>query len=414
MINSYNDHKRYLIMNIVNHLGAVSRTDLSKLTGYQLATISTLTKQLIAENILAETGSYSAGHGRKRTLLKLNSEYLCAISISFSATEVTCITAQFDGTVISKSVANFSEDTTRSGICAHVCSLIEGALDACSDRCIIGAGICTPSNDPAGHPIVPMSPTFRQMRDWIQNALLPFLRERFTIPIEMFHDIVLATLVEQNFGSAKGVQDFICVELSNGIGCSICCNGRPVVGINAYAGELGHIVIDRAESGSDLCYCGKPGCVEHSYALPVLLRKISDALDGRTYSLLRNRADPAHLTVKDVCDASEAGDLLCRHYIKQAAGHLGIAIANAVMLLNPSMIVLYGHMLSLGDYFLTELKTAINENVCPKSRVSEDRIVVSPNLQEQLPLGAISELFAGYLKKEDFSWVYQLPQITAP
>jgi len=414
MINSYNDHKRYLIMNIVNHLGAVSRTDLAELTGYQLASISTLTKQLIAENILVETGSYSAGHGRKRTLLRLNSEFLCAISISFSAAEVTCITAQFDGTILSKDTADFSANTSRSGICACVCDLIQSSLERYSDRCIIGVGICTPSNDPAGYPIVELDPAFRQLRDWIQNALLPFLRERFTIPIEMFHDIALAALVEHNFGSAKGVQDFICVELSNGIGCSICCNGKSVIGVNAYAGELGHTVVSGAGTGAGLCYCGKSGCVEQFASLPVILQSISASLDSKIYSLLRARADPSHLTVDDVRTAADAGDLLCRHYIKQAAEHLGVAVANTIMLLNPSMIVLYGHMLSLGDYFLDQLKTTINENICPRSRVREDSIIVSPGLQEQLPLGAISELFAGYLKKEDFSWVYQLPQITAP
>lgn len=413
MINSYNDHKRYLIMNIVNHLGAVSRTDLAELTGYQLASISTLTKQLIAENILVETGSYSAGHGRKRTLLRLNSEFLCAISISFSAAEVTCITAQFDGTILSKDTADFSANTSRSGICACVCDLIQSSLERYSDRCIIGVGICTPSNDPAGYPIVELDPAFRQLRDWIQDALLPFLQEKYTIPIEMFHDIVLATLVEQSFGAAKGIRDFICVELSNGIGCSICCNGKSVTGANAYAGELGHIVLNRTGNESNLCYCGKPGCVEHAYSLPVLLHKISGALGSRIYSLLRENVDPDNLTVDDIRVASEAGDLLCRHYIKQAAEHLGIAIANTVMLLNPEMVVLYGHMLSLGNYFLAQLKTSITENLSPKLQISEDHIVVSPNLQDQLPLGAISELFAGYLKKEDFNWVYQLPQITA-
>ena len=412
MINSYNDHKRYLIMNIVNHLGAVSRTDLAELTGYQLASISTLTKQLISENILVETGSYSAGHGRKRTLLKLNSEFLCAISISFSATEVTCITAQFDGTVLSRNTADFSENTSRSGICTCVCNLIRSALDTYADRCIVGVGICTPSNDPASYPIVTIDPTIRQLRDWIQNALLPFLRDHFTIPIEMFHDIVLATLVEQNFGAAKGVNDFICVELSNGIGCSICCNGKSVIGADACAGELGHTVINRATPNARLCYCGKPGCVEHYASLPVLIRNITADLNANVNSSLKHSPNVSNLTAQDIRAAADAGDLLCRYYIKEAATHLGIAISNTAMLLNPSMIVLFGHMLSLGDYFLTHLRSTIHDNLSPKLRISEERIIVSPHLQDQLPLGAISQLFADYLKKEDFNWVYQLPQIT--
>ncbi len=410
MINSYNDHKRYLILNIINHLGSVSRTDLSELTGFQLATISTVTKQLIAENILVETGSYSAGPGRKRTLLQLNTQYLCAISISFSESEITCITAQLDGTVIAKMIANFTDDISRTSLSDHVQRLIRTSLETNADRCIIGVGICTPSNDPASHPIVDIDPAFRQLRDWIENILIPQLRQSFAVPIEMFYDIALAALVEQSYGSARGVRDLLCVELSNGIGCSICCNGKPVVGACAEAGELGHTVVDLSGSDSRLCYCGKHGCVEHAASLPVLLKRISGALEGRVFSLLQSKASDS-LTADDVRIAADAGDLLCRHYIRQAADLLGIAIANAAMLLNPQMIVLYGHMLCLGDYFLSRLKAAVLENLSPSSGITEGAIVVSAHLQEQLALGAISELFATYLKKEDFGWVYRLPQI---
>ncbi len=412
MINSYSEHKRYLILNIVNHLGAVSRTDLAELTGFQLATISTLTRQLMEQNILIETGSYSAGPGRKRTLLTLNSWYLCAISISFTETHITCTTAQFDGTVLGTESIDFSANVSRSALGVHAEQLIQSALKKYADRCIIGIGLCTPINDPAGHPIVNIDPAFRHLRSWIQDALLPLLQKKFSIPIAVFRDVVLAALVEQSFGAAKGKNDFICVELSNGIGCSICCNGKAVAGGDFNAGELGHTVIDRSGQSSSLCYCGKPGCVEHTASLPVLLQRISDVLEGRVYSLLRERSDPTNLTVEDIRNAADSGDILCRHYIRQAAGELGTAIANAAMLLNPELIILYGHMLHLGNYFLSQLKSAILDNLSPRISLSEDRILVSPVLQEQLPLGAITELFAAYLKKEDFGWVYQLPKIT--
>lgn len=410
MINSYNDHKRYLILNLINHLRSVSRTDLADLTGYQLASISTLTKQLIEENILKETGSYSAGQGRKRTLLTLNSQYLCAISISFSGTEISCITAQFDGKILSKQTMDFSTDASRSGLCDRVCKLIHHALAEFSDRHIIGIGLCTPVNDPANFPIVSMDPDFRQLRDWIQKALLPFLQEKFSLPIALFHDNALPALVEKSFGAAQDVSDFICVELSNGIGCSICTNGKPVIGSGAYAGELGHTVIDKSQISRRICYCGKPGCIEHYAGLPALLEQISKESAGRTYTLLPKEDSPAPVTAETLAQGAENGDLLCRHYLRQAAEDLGLAISNAVMLLNPERIILFGHMLSLGEYFIERLKDAILDNISPKSAIKREQIVISQLLPEQLPLGAISELFASYLKKEDFSWVYHLPQ----
>ena len=410
MINSYNDHKRYLILNLINHLRNVSRTDLADLTGYQLASISTLTKQLIEENILKETGSYSAGQGRKRTLLTLNSQYLCAISISFFGTEVSCITAQFDGKILSKQTLDFSTDASRSGLCDRVCTLIRHALAEFSDRHIIGIGLCTPINDPANFPIVSMNPDFRQLRDWIQKALLPFLQEEFSLPIALFHDNALPALVEKSFGAAQDVSDFICVELSNGIGCSICANGKPVIGSGAYAGELGHTVIDKSQISRGICYCGKPGCIEHYAGLPALLEQISKESAGRTYTLLSQNDLPLSLTADDLAKSAKNGDLLSRHYLRQAAEDLGLAVSNAVMLLNPERIILFGHMLSLGEYFIERLKDAILDNVSPKSAIKREQIVISQLLPEQLPLGAISELFASYLKKEDFNWVYRLPQ----
>ena len=63
------------------------------------------------------------------------------------------------------------------------------------------------------------------------------------------------------------------------------------------------------------------------------------------------------------CPYLSSNDRMCQHFIKKAAEQIGLAIANAVNLLNPQMIVLYGFMLELGDYFLSHLERAIRENV---------------------------------------------------
>ena len=121
MIASYQDHKRFLIMNIIHHFGQVSRTELARITGYQLPAIGAITKQLLDEKILVETGTVSAGLGRKRIMLQLNTGYLCAISISFSAHSISFTTAQLDGKILTCDfidLAGFEqEDVLLSQIC---------------------------------------------------------------------------------------------------------------------------------------------------------------------------------------------------------------------------------------------------------------------------------------------------------
>ncbi len=408
MVSNYNDHKRFLILNIVNHLGAVSRTRLAILTSYQPANITLLTKQLIDEHILIETGSYSAGPGRKRILLEINKNRLCAISISFSISAITFIVAQFNGTILREINIDFPKKLSEPDFLSHITTHIRQLLDTYQDQNIIGIGICTPSNDPASYPIAKFHPAYPRLGDWIHRVLLPELKNSFSIPVNVFYDVTLAIMAAQNFGTAKGVNDFICVELSNGIGCSICCNGKAVSGANGLAGELGHTIIQTNGAAHKLCYCGKPDCIESRYSFPELVKAIRSALQQNVHTKLNCEKD-SEITARDIRKAIETGDQMCRYYVKEFASSLGAAIANAVMLLNPKLIVLYGHMLELGDYFLDTLKNAIYENTSLEMDIN---ITVSPELEKLLPLGAVAEIFSLYLKRDNYSWVYQLPIMT--
>ena len=96
---------------------------------------------------------------------------------------------------------------------------------------------------------------------------------------------------------------------------------------------------------------------------------------------------------------------MCRQYVKECAHLLGIAIANAVTLLNPELIVLFGFMVELGDFFLSALEESIRSNVLVLSDTFEIRISESPDIT--YPLGAAAEIFASYLKTDRYQWVYR-------
>ena len=94
------------------------------------------------------------------------------------------------------------------------------------------------------------------------------------------------------------------------------------------------------------------------------------------------------------------------HYVKNVAVRLGVVIANAVNLLNPELIVLYGFMLELGDYFLNQLQIAIHENTL--SVAGDIEIRISDSMENILPLGAVAEICSSFLRSDDYKWIYQL------
>ncbi len=403
---AYNSYffKRYLILNMISHLGPISRTELIELTDYRPASVSDIIKELLDEKLIVETGHASVGHGRKRTMLEINREHLCAIGVSFTGDSVNYIVSKIDGSILCHSIQKVSMDLTKDDQIREIIRSIGALLEQFSDKHIVGIGISEPLFDPTAYQHgASLIANYSHFNDWIRLALVPRLRGIRNMLAESYSGVILPAMAEQRFGVAKGVQDFICVELSNGVGSSICCNGMPVAGANGMAGELGHTVIEYAAGSHKLCYCGKPDCVEADTAYPALVSAIMDAVERGVFSSL---TPGKPITIEAIREALDGGDRMCMHLVGEAAKKIGLAIANAVNLLNPELVVLHGFMLKLGDYFLTILKQSLQENVL--AIAADFRLEISDSMETLLPLGAVAEIFSSYLRSDDYTWVYQI------
>lgn len=404
--NSY-FHRRDLILNIINHLGPISRVELIDLTDYRPASVTAIIKELLDEKLIVESGYSSNGHGRKRIMLEINKTHLCAIGISFFPKHITYIVLQIDGKILHEDTIAIESEISKAEIIQSITTHVATLLDAFQDKEIVGIGISEPLNDPAAYQYTDIIANHVHFNDWVHLELKPKLEAFSGLLVETYSGVAMPVIAEQRFGVAKGARDFICVELSNGIGASIYCNGMPVVGAHKNAAELGHTVVNYTQTSPELCYCGKPSCVEHSTAFPALVAQLKSALNRGVFSVLNSYLDESQkITVQAVRKALDAHDQMCMHYVKEIAIHLGVAIANAINLLNPEMVVLFGFMLDLGDYFLNQLETSIRENVF--TPVSNFEIRTSKSTESIFSQGAAAEIFSSYLKEETHKWIYQL------
>ena len=384
-------------------MGPISRTELIELTDYRPASVSDIIKELLDENLIVETGFSSNGYGRKRTMLEINKQYLCAIGISFTNESVSYLVSDVDGNIISKDVCPIHNVDSKEDMIRNVTQQVARLLERYSDRRIVGIGISEPLFDPTAYRYgSSLVSNYLHFNDWIRLSLKPKLEESFGLLVESYSGVTMPAMAEHRYGAAKGVQNFICVELSNGIGSSICCNGMPIAGANGVAGELGHTVIEYGDR-TKLCYCGKPGCVEVETAYPALVNAIMSGINQGVFSVLKPGAP---ITVESIREALDGGDKMCMHFVKEAALRIGVVIANAVNLLNPELVVLHGFMLELGPYFLQCLEQALKENVLTIASSFDLRI--SDSMETLLPLGAVAEIFSSYLHSNNYQWVYQL------
>lgn len=70
------------------------------------------------------------------------------------------------------------------------------------------------------------------------------------------------------------------------------------------------------------------------------------------------------------------------------------------------MVVLYGSMVELGDFFLQQLELSIRENSL--SLVSDFDVCVSECAEMIYCKGAVAEIFSSYLMQNQYKWIYQM------
>ena len=396
---NYQDYKKYLILNLIYHSGAISRTKLAQVTDYIPAVIGGIVKELMDERLVVETGTVQSGQGRRRTLLEINNAHICAIGISISSDSVYSIVSTIRGDLLSCDVQTIPAGSAPSEILSMIAETVNRLLKEFSDRHILGIGISDPG---VMDPTEEYSIQSVRLRDWRDVHLKSYIERATGMPVRISTRHVLAALAEQNFGAAQNMSDFICVELSNGFGLSFACNGSVVKGHSAMAGEIGHTLV---HTNDKICYCGNAGCVEQSTAWPSLKERIMEAQSKGVRTLLGDSGSH-DLTLMDVRRALDQGDRLCTRLVQESARLIGLALSNVINLLNPEGVIFFGDMIQLGDVFLDEIKRSADSHALPFLSPVSYRI--SPLMENALPIGAATMLFREFLKADNFQWLSDL------
>lgn len=221
----------------------------------------------------------------------------------------------------------------------------------------VGVSFGGPVDFPAGRTV-----TCHHLRGWEGIPLRDIVAERSGLPAIMDNDANAAALGEAAFGAARGFAHVLYLTVSTGIGGGLTLDGRVHRGANSMAGEIGHTLV--APDGP-LCTCGRRGCLEAVAAGPAIARAAREALDAGQQSSLSSlpRAD---VTAKQVAEAAPTDGLAAR-IMARAGEVLGIAIAGAVNLVNPDIVVIGGGVSAAGDVLFRPLRQAVVRHAVPAS-----------------------------------------------
>lgn len=172
------------------------------------------------------------------------------------------------------------------------------------------------------------------------------------VPVKVGNDANVATLGEMWQGGGKGHQNLVMVTLGTGVGGGIIINGKIVAGANGAGGEIGHMTIN--ENETDVCNCGKKGCLEQYASATGIVRMANKALnDSDKPSRLRS---VQYLSSKEIFDAAKDGDDLAMDLVEELGRHLGFALAAVAEVVDPEVFVIGGGVSKAGQILIDVTK----------------------------------------------------------
>jgi glucokinase len=95
------------------------------------------------------------------------------------------------------------------------------------------------------------------------------LRERVGCDVFIDNDAKALAVGEGMFGAARGVDNFIAMVVSTGVGGGIVVDGQLLDGDSGNAGHIGHVIV---EPDGARCACGARGCLEAEASGPSIAR----------------------------------------------------------------------------------------------------------------------------------------------
>jgi predicted NBD/HSP70 family sugar kinase len=326
----------------------ISRAEIARRTGLSRSTVTEIVDDLLPTGLVAEVGVGPSRGGRPPIVLEFDYQAGCILGVDMGAAHVAVALMDLRGQILSWQHRPHHVRSDPDGTRALIAELCSACLTEKpgSRRALVGIGIAVPC------PVDPRHPDrFSEivLPDWHGRSGFNHLAARYKVPLMVDNDANLGALAERWWGAGRGIDDFAYVKVATGVGSGHFVHGKVYRGATGVAGEIGHMAVDPYGKP---CICGLRGCLATLVGAPALVERARELLSRYPASVLAR----APLTIETIEDAALAGDSLGLEIVHEAAGHLGIAIAGLLNLMNPSLVILGGGLARLGDLLLDPLR----------------------------------------------------------
>jgi predicted NBD/HSP70 family sugar kinase len=367
------------ILQTIRENGSISRIQVGKILGLSNTTCMALTKELIAMDLIRQKGHGNSSGGRKPVLLEINWEYGYVLGMILSREGVFC--GVYDLQLNKKDVFKYDVNLSGENIILNIqqCANESIKKSGLTDKNIVGMTIGVGGIVDAEKANIIGSAQF-QSREIIH--IHEQLDSVFPFPLYLENYGNLMALAEKKMFYPQ-CESLVFIIVDAGIGGGVISNNRIVRGAGGYAGEIGHMSIER---NGPLCFCGNRGCLEVMGSIPVLLQKASFGLLLQKDSLIKEYMDSGEITIEVIAKAFKSNDRLARQLFEDEVNILFQAVINIILTHDPEVIVLSGDIILFGQELIDAIKRRIQKTIFASN--SQNRVINFSKLTDPRICGA--------------------------
>lgn len=373
------------LLRLLRHDEGATRAEISTRTGWARTTVQARIDRLLELELLRELPPAPGLRGRPAARYMFNPDRGVLLVGDVGASGARLAVCNLSGAVVSRREIGLNIASGPEPVLSRIIAEFDALLPL-AERAgrLWGAALSLPGPVEVATGRVVSPPI---MRGWDGYDVPARLRADLgDVPVLVDNDATAMAWGERQT-RYPNVDNLLYLKLGTGVGAGIVANGRPLRGAQGAAGDIGHTMAHEVQKRADqpLCRCGKEGCVE--------------AFAGG-WALARDLQAGGHKASEtaDILDLLAAGDPQTIKLVRDAGRTLGAALAEAVSLVNPSVMIIGGELSRAEDLLLQGIRSEIGARSLPLA--TRDLVVERTHLNGDSGVLGLADLLAERMLEE--------------
>ena len=391
------ERKNIILLDVIRRNGPIAKTDISRITQFNIVTVSNYVEHYIDQKLVVEKGLDISSGGRRPELVELNADWGNIVGVEIGPSQIIGIVANLTPSILHK--CKMPRPTGHMEVVIGeavklVHRLLQESKVPLEKIKGIGLGISGVIDRSAGT-IRDTDPRRGKTMGSFATAKA-ILEKEFRIPVSVGNDASLAALAEKKL--SLRIDDENVLYFYSDVGGGIIANNDLFWGSSWSAGEI-QLNLENTDGLALEPWVQKTDFFRSEGLDMGLAKRAREAVKKEPKSKILELAskDAEKIDANMVFESAKKSDDLAIALVEEAATRLGLKVAYLTNFFNPEVVVIGGGMERGGELVLNTVRRAVKQ-LAMEEASGTVKIILSRLGEDAVAYGAVclvtQELFA--------------------